>query len=156
TNDVPTSRDIARALERVLADRLNQTFHTRIAVGLSTGSRLVAAMNFGCSVIGTKSVRTGGNHVVPYNPTSGLIFDGFILNGFGYTAGVDHADPTYPISAPTMFVQGQGDALYQQHVTMAHELFRKGITLKGSVWIYEVKNLTHVTRDTSRETTQPS
>jgi hypothetical protein len=156
TNDVPTFRDVARALEKVVAGILKQPFKTRIGVGTSSGARLLAALNFGRSVIGPNSVRTGGNQIVPYDPSSAKVFDAFILNGFTYAAGVEQADSALPLSAPVMFVQGLGDERYQQHVTMAHEVLQKGVVLNGSVWIYEVKNLTHVTRDNANETTKPS
>jgi hypothetical protein len=113
-------------------------------------------MDFGRSVIGTKSSRTGGNHVVPYDAGSARIFDGFILMGFGYTPGIDHADPAQPLSAPVMFFQGQGEERYQQHVTMADELRKKGVVLDGRVWIYEIKNMTHVARDNANEITTGS
>jgi hypothetical protein len=156
TNDAPTCRDIARALEQVIAEIQGRQFRTRIAAGTSSGARLFAALNFGRSVIGTTSVRTGGNHVVPYDAGSARIFDGFILMGFPYAAGVEQADPDFPLSAPVMFVQGQGDERYQQHVTMAHELKHKGVALDGHVWLYEIKNLTHVTRDIVNEITTGS
>jgi hypothetical protein len=156
TNDAPTCRDISRALEQVVAGILGKPFHTRIGVGTSSGAILFAALDFGRSVIGTQSVRTGGNNVVPYDVSSPRLFDGFIFNGFPYAAGVAQADVDFPLSAPAMFFQGQGDERYQQHVTMAHELLQRGVVLDGSVWLYEVKNLTHITRDNVFETTQPS
>lgn len=156
TNDAATFRDVARALEQIVAGLAQRSFRTRIAVGTSSGARLLAALNFGRSAIGTKSVRTGGNHVIPYDIGSPRIFDGFILNGFPYVPGVEQADSAFPLSAPTMFYQGQGDERYQQHVTMAHELLQKGVVLDGRVWLYEVKNLTHVTRDNLAESTPPS
>lgn len=156
TNDAPTCRDIARALEQVVAGILGKPFRTRIGVGTSSGARLFAALDFGRSVIGTQSVRTGGNNVVPYDTGSPRIFDAYIFSGFFYAAGVEQADADFPLSAPAMFLQGQGDERYQQHVTMAYELLQKGVVLNGSVWLYEVKNLTHSTRDIVFETTQPS
>jgi hypothetical protein len=156
TNDAPTCRDIARALEQVVAGFLGKPFRTRIGIGTSSGALVFAAFDFGRSVIGAKSVRTGGNNVVPYDVSSPRIFDGYIFIGFPYAAGVAQADPDFPLSAPAMFFQGQGDERYQQHVTMAHELLQKGVVLNGSVWLYEVKNLTHITRDNAFETTQPS
>jgi hypothetical protein len=72
-----------------------------------------AGFNFGRSGIGAKSVRTGGNHVVPYDTASPRIFDGFILLGFPYIADVANADPDFPLSAPVMFVQGQRDERYK-------------------------------------------
>ena len=153
TNDAPTFRDVARALERVVGALQGVQFRTRIAAGTSSGARLLAALNFGrsVSVTGSMSVRTGGNHVDPYDASSARIFDGFILNGFTYVANVEHVDPAAPFSAPTMFLQGQGDERYQQHVTMAHELLQKGVVLGGRVWLYEIKNLPHVTRDVVSE-----
>jgi hypothetical protein len=156
TNDAPTCRDVARALEQVVAGIQGRPFLTRIAVGTSSGARLFAAMDFGRSVTPTSSVRTGGNHLVPYDASSPRIFDGFILSGFTYIPGVEHADSAFPISAPAMFIQGQADERYQQHVTMAYELLQKDVVLDGRVWIYEIKNLTHVPRDVVQETTTPS
>src|SRR5262249_9868595 len=156
TNDAATCRDIARALEKVVTGILGKPFRTRIGVGSSSGAMVFAAFDFGRSVIGTKSVRTGGNNVAPYDVSSPRIFDGFIFIGFPYTAGVAQVDTDFPLSAPAMFLQGQGDERYQQHVTMAHELLQKGVVLNGSVWLYEVKNLTHITRDNVFETTHPS
>ncbi len=157
TNDAATCRDIVRALEQVVAGILGQPFRTRIGVGTSSGAMVLGAFDFGRSVIsGNKTVRTGGNHVVPYDASSPRIFDGFILNGFPYTPNVPHVDTALPLSAPVMFYQGQGDERYQQHVTLVDELRQRGVALNGSVWIYEVRNLTHVTRDNVAETTKPS
>ncbi len=158
TNDAPTCRDIARALEQVIAQLQQRTqFRTRIATGTSSGARLFAALNFGRSVIGTKSVRTGGNYLVPYDATSPRIFDGFILMGFGYTAGIDHAVSVVPLSAPVMFFQGQGEErLPATRHHAAHNLLKKGVVLDGRIWIYEIKNLTHVTRDNAYDITTGS
>ena len=43
-------------------------------------------------------MRTGGNFVVPYDPTSGVIFDGFVFNGFVYNNDAPRADDQFPIS----------------------------------------------------------
>ena len=98
-------------------------------------------------MIGTQSVRTGGNHVDPYNPDSPRIFDGFILNGYAYAVGADNADSEQPISAPVFFLQGRADERYQQPIQMAHELLSKGVPLDDAIRIYEVKGLNHVPRD---------
>ena len=146
TQDAPTFRDINWALQEVLASGIGTRFHTRIWSGTSSGARLGAFLNFGRSVIGTQSVRTGGNYVDPYNPDSPRIFDGFILNGFPYAVGADNADSELPISAPVFFLQGRADERYQQPIQMAHELLVKGVPLDSAVRIYEVKGLSHVPR----------
>lgn len=145
--DAPTFRDIDRALQQVLANGLAMRFHTRICSGTSAGARLAAFLNFGRSVIGGQSVRTGGNYVDPYNADSPRIYDGFILNGFPYVPGAANADSAQPISAPVMFLQGRADERYQQPIQMAHELLLKGVLLNDAIRIYEVKGLNHVPRD---------
>jgi hypothetical protein len=154
-SDAPTFRDIARALEQVLGGLLGTGFRTRICSGHSSGARLGGAFNFGRSVIGAASVRTGGNHVIPYDTESPRIFDGFVLSGFVYDTPVERADAELPLSAPTFFIQGRGDERYQQPIRMAHELLVKGVSLDSSVRIYEIKGLPHVTRDIP-ETVHPS
>ena len=144
--DAPTFRDINRALQEVLASGIGTRFHTRICSGTSAGARLGAFLNFGRSVIGTQSVRTGGNHVDPYNPDSPRIFDGFILNGFPYVVGAANADSELPISAPVMFLIGRADERYQQPIQIAHELLTKGVPLDSAIRIYEVKGLNHAPR----------
>jgi hypothetical protein len=63
-------------------------------------------------------------------------------------------DAAQPLSAPTMFLQGQGDERYQHPATFVHELMQHGVAPKGAIWIYEVKNLTHVNRDNIAEVLQ--
>jgi hypothetical protein len=154
-NDAATFRDVARAIESVTAGILGKSYRTRICTGTSSGAVLGSALVFGRSVIGNQSLRTGGNFVVPYDPNSGVIFDGFILNGFVYNNDVPRADDQFPISAPVFIIQGRGDERYQQPIRMAHELLTKGVSLNDWLRIYEIKGLTHVPRD-SRETVQPS
>jgi hypothetical protein len=156
STDAPTFRDIARALEEVLGSGIGTSFHTRICSGNSSGARLGAFLNFGRSVIGAQSVRTGGNHVDPYNPDSPRIFDGFILNGYPYVSGADNADSEQPISAPVFFLQGRADERYQQSIQMAHELLSKGVPLDDAIRIYEVKGLNHVPRDLFYQSVQPT
>lgn len=155
-NDAATFRDIARALELVVSMLTETKFRTRICSGHSSGAKLAAAHNFGRSPIGASnlSLRTGGNHVVPYDGTSPRIFDAFLLYGFPYDSDAERADTAFPISAPVVFVQGRGDERYQHPIRMAHELLVKGVSLNSALRIYEVKGLTHVPRDVEFETPQ--
>jgi hypothetical protein len=89
-----------------------------------------AGFNFGRSGIGTKSVRTGGNNVIPYDTASPRIFDGFILMGFPYIPDVKRRPE--PLSAAVMFVPGAGDE--HTSVTMARTA-QEGVALNGSVWL---------------------
>src|SRR4029453_2054193 len=81
-----TFRDVDRALQVVVAEVSGTSFHEKIFVGTSTGAVCGRGMAFGRSVVGTTSVRTGGNYWMPYDDTSPRIFDGFVFNGFLYKA----------------------------------------------------------------------
>ncbi len=156
TNDVPTFRDVHRALEIVLADLIDTNFRTRILSGHSNGARLAGGIDFGASEIGTMSIPTGGNNVVPYDLNSPRIFDGFLLLGFPYATNVPRANPQFPISAPTFFLQGRGDERYQDPIRLADELLAKGVDLNQAIRIYEVKGLPHVPRGIVGDLPQPS
>ena len=156
-NDTPTFRDISRALQQVVAKEMRtRRFRTRICTGNSAGARVAASINFGRSVIGNQSVRTGGNHVVPYDAGSTRIFDGFICNSFPADTTADRVDAAVPISAPAFFIQGRGDEGYQQPIHVAYELLVKRVSLNHWIRIYEVKGLTHITRDIVETTVPPS
>jgi len=153
--DVATLRDVDRALQKVVGKVSGESFRRQIFIGNSSGSVLGKGMAFGCSVIGTSCVRTGGNHLVPYT-SSPLIFDGFIFTGFPYIPGFENADAQQPFSAPAVFLQGRADDRYQFPVAMSAELKQKGVQLDGSVWIYEIANQPHVARDNLLEVFDPS
>lgn len=154
--DTATARDVARALQIVVADVSKRRFRERIFLGTSAGAIVGSGMAFGCNVISGACMRTGGNHVVPYDRSTPLLFDGFLLTGFPYSlvaAGTPEpwiADPEQPLAAPVFFLQGRADERYQHPIRMAHDLVRRGVELDGSVWIYEYANQPHVTRDTGR------
>jgi hypothetical protein len=155
TTDAPTFRDISRALQEVVGAAMQTRFRTRICTGHSSGTRLSAAFNFGRSTLSaTLSARTGGNYIVPYQPASGRIFDAFILYGLPAEPS-ERVDATLPISAPTFCIIGRGDERYQQPIHLANELLAKGVSLNDWLRIYEVKGLTHLTRDLVG-TVQPS
>lgn len=143
STDTATFRDINRALAQVLTVPAKTKFNLRLSVSSSAGSILTSSMVFGRSALGNLSVRTGGNYVLPYQPSSGVIFDGFVMNGFVYNSATERADDVFPISAPVMLVQGRSDERYQQTIAMMAELKRKGVELDGSVWLYEIKGLIH-------------
>jgi hypothetical protein len=50
--------------------------------------------------------------------------------------------------SPTPHTVVVADERYQQPIAMLHELHGKGVTLADHPWLYEIKNLSHVTRDT--------
>lgn len=156
STDAPTCRDIARALQLVVPRVMGASLQSRICSGQSSGSALGGAIDFGRSAIGPLSVRTGGNHAVPYDLRSPRIFDGFLFTGFFYNSDAERADLEFPISAPAFFIQGRADERYQQTIRMAHELLQKGVPLNRAIRVYEVMGMTHITRDIKYDTPQPA
>ncbi len=159
--DTWTVRDVDRALERAVACASGtRRFRERIAIGQSAGSVVLGGMAFGRRPIGAQSVPTGGNFWIAGDAGSAPIFDGYILNGYPYEVNippsVPRADPVHPISVPVMFVTGRADERYQQPIAMADELLANGVELNGAVWLYEVKNLTHVSRESILEVFPPN
>ncbi|MCC6621830.1 MAG: hypothetical protein IT385_11280 [Deltaproteobacteria bacterium] len=153
--DTATFRDVDRALQIVVSRVSGRTFRERIFVGTSAGAIVGSGMVFGCSVIAGECQRTGGNRLAPYDPGAAPLFDGFIFMGFPYLltrADLPEpwiADRDHPLDAPVFFLQGRADERYQHPIRMAHDLIRRGVELDGAVWIYEIANQPHVTRDTS-------
>jgi Alpha/beta hydrolase domain len=155
--DSITARDVARALEQVVGLVSGVRFHQRIAVGQSAGSNTLGGLVFGRNVTGpSTSVRTGGNHWIPDDPSSPRIYDGFILNGFPYQRDTQHVDDVEPLAAPVFVLHGRGDERYQDSMALAYELLQKGATLNGSFWVQEIANLPHVPRDNTIEVTAPA
>jgi hypothetical protein len=155
--DSITARDVSRALEQVIGLVSGVRFHQRIAVGQSAGSSTLGGLVFGRNVTGpSTSVRTGGNHWIPDDPSSPRIFDGFILNGFSYQQNTQHVDDVEPLAAPVFVLHGRGDERYQDSMALAYELLQKGVTLNGSFWVQEIANLPHVPRDNTIEVTPPA
>ncbi len=159
SNDSITARDVARALEQVVAHVSGARFHQRIAVGQSAGANTLGGLVFGRTVNVTSpstSVRTGGNHWIADDPSSPRIYDGFVLNGFPYQRDTQYVDDAAPLAAPVFLLHGRGDERYQDSMLLAYELLQKGVTLNGAFWLQEIANLPHVPRDNSIEAPPPA
>ena len=157
STDSITARDVARALEQVVARVSGARFHQRIAVGQSAGANTLGGLVFGRNVTGpSTSVRTGGNHWTPDDPSSPRIYDGFILNGFPYQRDTQYVDDVAPLAAPVFLLHGRGDERYQDSIALAYELLQHDVTLNGAFWLQEIANLPHVPRDNSIEAPAPA
>jgi hypothetical protein len=141
TVDAPIARDITQVAKRLLQRLAGRRVERTIGTGHSAGALVMQFINAGAStnLDDGRRVFTGGNFIQPYNPSSGVIFDGVIpIAGDSF-----RPHPQFPMAAPMMMVCGQAD---YSGVTMVHHasrLLRAGVDINSKLWIYQVRNLTH-------------
>jgi hypothetical protein len=141
TVDAPIARDITQVAKRLLQRLAGKRVERTIGTGHSAGALVMQFINGGAStnLDDGRRVFTGGNFIQPYNPSSGLIFDGFIpLAGDSF-----RLHPQFPMAAPMMMVCGQADYSAVTSVHHASRLFRAGVDISSKLWIYQVRNLPH-------------
>jgi hypothetical protein len=153
--DAPTTRDVTRALFAFVETLAGTTFRTKIGVGLSSGSQVLSAINFGRSRIGGQTFISGSN-TDESDPALPRIFDGFVPTGLPVDVPNTELDPVDPISAPTFFLIGRFDDRYQAPIHQAYALLQKGVAIEDWVWIYEWKGVPHGTRDNTYQATPPN
>jgi hypothetical protein len=139
--DATTARNVANLVKNLLEDRRGSRPVTTIfAGGSGTGNcaseinhgRVVAAVSLSSNnneVVRHPQVdsngltaRTGGNFNKPYDPSSGLVYNGFLViaggSGGGSAANVQSTgdvnamvpDPEFPITAPVIHLNGVWDS----------------------------------------------
>ncbi|HKQ74510.1 MAG TPA: hypothetical protein VJ810_12535 [Blastocatellia bacterium] len=141
TIDAPIARDLARVAERLLAKLTGKPVARTIGTGHSAGALVMQFLNGGAStnLDDGRRLFTGGDFVLPYDPTSGLIFDGVIpIAGSSF-----RLHPQFPMAAPMMMVCGQADYSGVDTVHHASRLLRAGVAINSKLWIYQARNLTH-------------
>ena len=85
-----------------------------------------------------------------YNPDSGMIFDGFVAfggGGMGSGMGAIPIDPALGISAPTLFLQGEGDQASMGAVYQVREMMDRGLNASSLARICMVRNVPHIDSD---------
>ena len=141
TVDAPIARDITQVAKRLLQRLTGRRVERTIGTGHSAGALVMQFINAGAStnLDDGRRVFTGGNFIQPYNPSSGVIFDGVIpIAGDSF-----RPHPQFPMAVPMMMVCGQAD---YSGVTMVHHasrLLRAGVDINSKLWIYQVRNLPH-------------
>ena len=141
TIDAPIARDITQVAERLLAKLTGRPVARTIGTGHSAGALVMQFLNGGAStnLDDGRRLFTGGNFIRPYDPMSGLIFDGVIpIAGSSF-----RLHPQFPMAAPMMMVSGQADYSGVDIVHHASRLGRAGVAISSKLWIYQARNLTH-------------
>jgi hypothetical protein len=147
--DVPIGRDTAVLAKRLLRVITGRTPDLTLGTGHSGGALANFMLNAGVDHMrtGAAPVATGDNHVRPYDPSSGRIFDGFISFARGSGLPPVPIDPVRGVSAPTLFVEGDVDTSALQTIRQLDEIVAKGLDTAGVARLYMVRNMPHIDAD---------
>jgi hypothetical protein len=116
-NDAATVRDVTRAGKYIHELLMGAPPRYTIGWGISASALPLVQIISGRSADETSSEpplkggrRSGGNYLVPYDPTSGVILDYAITRGLPFDPGSYwNVDPEFPVSAPTVMLIGNAD-----------------------------------------------
>jgi hypothetical protein len=142
--DVPVGRDFALVAKRLLKVLYWREPRTTLGTGHSGGAGVNFMLNAGLDPLrGPTPMLVGDNHVRPYDPSSGKIYDGFLSWARGGGALIP-VDPARGLSAPTIFLEGEVDVGALLAVRQVDELIAKGIDPEARARLYMVRNMPHI------------
>lgn len=148
--DATIGRDTTLVAKHLLKVLTARSPSVTLGVGHSAGSSQNTLLNTGIAGAGRGGSRIGDNFVEAYNPSSGKIFDGFVAFGGGGAGPGTSAlpiDPALGISAPTMFVAGEGDVASIGALYQVKEMMDRGLSAASWARIYMVRNVPHIDSD---------
>ena len=146
--DVTTTRDhtlLARHLLKALRGREPSM---TLGTSHSAGATVHMLLNAGFDHRRNGTVQVGDNHLVPYDASSGRLFDGFLsLMGGGGGAALPSAF-TGATSAPTIFINTEVDRGTTGAMTAINEMvLHPVLNVPSLVRLYTIRNMPHVDAD---------
>jgi hypothetical protein len=142
--DVPVGRDFALVAKRLMKMLAWQTPRVTLGTGHSGGAGVNLMLNAGVDHLrGPSPILAGDNHVRPYDPASGKIYDGFLSWARG-GGGVIPVDASRGVSAPTVFLEGEVDVGAALTVRQIDEMIAKGVDADRAARLYMGRNLPHI------------
>jgi hypothetical protein len=143
TADVPIARDTTRVGQQLLKWARGRRPKLTLGVGHSGGAFVNLKLNTGLDP-NDPAVLAGDNHVKPYDPASGKIYDGFMWLS-GNSAPID---PLRGVSAPTLLLAGEAETPALLNATRhVKELIDAGVDAQAWTRIYAVRNMPHIDSD---------
>lgn len=106
--DASTTRNVVNVVKNLLKHDLGEKPVYTYWMGHSAAGLQGFALNHGANIIG---IRTGGNYNIPYDATSGKVFDGFMAYAPNVldTPAQLNPEPDHAVTAPWIFIGGQVD-----------------------------------------------
>jgi hypothetical protein len=147
--DVTITRDhalLARHLLRTLRGREPSLV---LGTGQSAGTAVHILLNAGIDHRRAGAVQAGDNRLVPYDTSSGRIFDGFLSMQGGFAAGAAlPAALTGNISVPTIFINTEVERSTFGAVSALSEMALNGaLNVPDLARFYTVRNMPHIDSD---------
>ena len=156
--DATMARNVVHLVKNLLWYKLGQKTISTYMLGHSRSTETVFSVNCGrlnsaSNVYGINGLtpRTGGNFVDPYNPSSGLVYNGFFDRCGWLTMVINSTvDPQFPITAPLIATLGSIDGDVTTPDSLAPVLkikkFRSDLDLNQWARFYVVNLGTHMPR----------
>ncbi|HEX9875943.1 MAG TPA: hypothetical protein VGC50_04755 [Gammaproteobacteria bacterium] len=141
--DVPIARDTTRVGQQLLKRLRGRHPSLTLGVGHSAGAFVNLKLNTGLDP-NIPGIFPGDNHVHPYNPASGKIYDGFMWLS-GNPAPIDSLRG---VSAPTLLLAGEGETPALLNATRhVKDLIDAGLDAQMWTRIYAIRNMPHIDAD---------
>jgi Alpha/beta hydrolase domain len=148
--DVPIARDTTRVGQQLLKWLRGRHPTVTLGVGHSGGALVNLKLNTGVDP-NNPGVLAGDNHVKPYDPASGKIYDGFMWLSGGPGGGGGIAAPIDPlrgVSAPTLLLAGEAETPALLNATRhVKDLIDAGVDPQPWTRVYAIRNMPHIDSD---------
>jgi hypothetical protein len=146
--DVTVTRDHALLARHLLKTLRGRQPSMVLGTGQSAGTAVHLLLNAGFDHRRSGVVQAGDNHVTPYEPASGRIFDGFLSLQGGFAGAPLGAALTGGVSAPTIFINTEVDRGTLGAISGINEMaLNPALHVPDLVRLYSVRNMPHIDSD---------
>ena len=154
--DATITRDHAILARHLLERFRGHEPSITIGAGHSAGTATHLILNAGIDHRRTGAVQVGDNHLVPYDPASGRIFDGFLSLQGGFAGASIPAALLGGLSAPTIFINAEADRGTPGAINTINEMaLNPAINVQGLARLYTVLNMPHIDADLVLSSNRP-
>jgi len=138
TRDATLARDHALLAQRLMKLLRGRDVTLTLGVGFVQGAAVNFALDAG-SRYAADSTPAGDNHRIPYDPSSGRIFDGFLAID---TLPAGNMLNVTGLSAPTIFVYGEAATGVQQGtINSVNRMAVTGVDMQALARVYSLRNV---------------
>jgi hypothetical protein len=151
--DITIARDHALLVQHLLKMLTNREVTLTLGVGFSAGGQQYFNLNAGADTFGRAAgspTLVGDNRRVPYDKSSGRIFDGFLAIDPPIIGNQRiPAASLFSLSAPTIFLSGDSNRIFRFIPAQIAEFAGAGLDAQTWTRFYTVRNLPNVPTDFS-------
>jgi hypothetical protein len=146
--DVTITRDHALLARHLLKALRGREPSMVLGTGHSAGTAVHILLNAGIDHRRSGAVQAGDNHLTPYDPSSGTIFDGFLSLQGGFAGAPLPSALTGGTSAPTIFINTEVDRGTFGALSAINEMaLNPALNVLDKVRLYTIRNMPHIDSD---------